>query len=601
MQSVPNDRDRSPSYWAFISYSHHDEAAAVALHRALETYRLPRADIGRETGVGRVPPRLYPCFRDRDELGSAPSLGPEIQHALSESRALIVVCSPSAAASKWVNEEIRYFRSLDRGARIFAYLVEGEPHDAFPPALTEGSDEPLAADMRASGDGKHAALVKLVAGITGIPYADLTQRDAMRRLRERNVRLSISGSVAAFVFLVYMLLADAGAPVPLGNATRTVIDHYGLSILRPVPSEAQLQASADALRTRILASNVTYLQENWKSFLPGPHNSFDTWSTSQYAAAAFRARRDPTAHANTYLGYLATAFEPGMFHRTIHGEAYGWYGYSDPAPWPEPALWMGVAVIDALEFPNLLSSSGRTLWTTRLRLAQSAADAFGPHDGHWEVVPNDTDASQYDTYAAAMALMETLNARHAGLGWDGSAQRRDQIGRDTSTWLVAAWLPSAQPLPRWNPDNEQVDFVDYAGLTLQIYGELLQAQQAGYVTLPSAMMTAIDQRLEELTQAQIEGDRSQITFRETFLNERLRPQVSVRTVSFAMLPSALYCTAEYLAYLRREKAPRERIAPIARVAGRMLTTAQNLSTDTSFDRFAPAEAAFFLSAFDRSD
>ncbi len=549
--------------------------------------------------MGTVPPRLYPCFRDRDELAGAPSLGPEIQQALSESRALVVVCSPSSKSSKWVNEEIRYFHSLGQGERIFAYLVEGEPADAFPPALLEGSDEPLAADARPSGDGRRAALLKLVAGVTGIPYVDLTQRDAVRRKRERNLRLAISASVSALVFLLYFLLADAGAPVPLGNATRTLIDHYGVSIFRPVPSDAQLQASANALRTQILASNFTYLQQNWKSsFLPGPHNSFDTWSTAQYTAADFRSRSGTMAEANTYLGYLGTAFEPGMFHRNIRGEAYGWYGYSDPAPWPEAALWVGVAILDGVEFPKLLSSSEHTLWTSRLRLAQSAADTFGPHDGHWDVVPNEVDKSQYDTYAAAMALMEVLIARHAGVGWDGSAQRRDQIGRETAAWLIATWLSSAQPLPRWNPDNEQVDFVDYAGLTLQIYGELLEAQQAGYVELPAAMVTAIDQRIEGLTPEEVEGDRSQITFRETFLNEQLQDQVSVRTVSFAMLPSALYCTAEYLKRLHRENAPRERIAPIARIAGTMLRTARNLSTDTSFDRFAPAEAAFFLSAFD---
>ena len=43
-------------YWAFISYSHQDEAWARWLHGALETYRVPRRLVGRVTrgGTGGV-------------------------------------------------------------------------------------------------------------------------------------------------------------------------------------------------------------------------------------------------------------------------------------------------------------------------------------------------------------------------------------------------------------------------------------------------------------------------------------------------------------------------------------------------------------------
>ena len=39
-------------YRAFISYSHSDERWAQWLHRALETYRLPRHLVGREAVFG---------------------------------------------------------------------------------------------------------------------------------------------------------------------------------------------------------------------------------------------------------------------------------------------------------------------------------------------------------------------------------------------------------------------------------------------------------------------------------------------------------------------------------------------------------------------
>ncbi|HWI86710.1 MAG TPA: hypothetical protein VNT42_10370, partial [Sphingomonas sp.] len=55
-------------YAAFISYSHADHLCVRWLHRALETYRLPKMLVGTEAPFGPVPRRLPPVFRDRDEL-----------------------------------------------------------------------------------------------------------------------------------------------------------------------------------------------------------------------------------------------------------------------------------------------------------------------------------------------------------------------------------------------------------------------------------------------------------------------------------------------------------------------------------------------------
>src|SRR5690606_14634910 len=43
--------------------------------------------------------------------------------------------------------------------------------------------EPLAADLRAAGDGPRLGFLKLVAGIVGLGLDELVQRDAQRRLR----------------------------------------------------------------------------------------------------------------------------------------------------------------------------------------------------------------------------------------------------------------------------------------------------------------------------------------------------------------------------------------------------------------------------------
>ncbi|MGN6481574.1 TIR domain-containing protein, partial [Luteibacter sp.] len=210
-------------YRAFISYSHRDKAWAAWLHRALESYVIPQRLVGRVTDNGSVPRRLVPVFRDTAELATARDLGRKVTDALAQSACLLIVCSPEAALSRWVDEEVRTYQRLGGGERIFCLVVGGEPNasripgrgaeECFPPALRQRYDqegnliddviEPLAADVRPGGDGKRDALCKLVAGMLGLELDMLKRRDLQRRAR-RAVALS---AVALTVTVVMTVLA----------------------------------------------------------------------------------------------------------------------------------------------------------------------------------------------------------------------------------------------------------------------------------------------------------------------------------------------------------------------------------------------------------
>ncbi|MBT8101341.1 MAG: toll/interleukin-1 receptor domain-containing protein, partial [Gammaproteobacteria bacterium] len=188
-------------YKAFISYSHSDEKWATWLHRSLENYKVPKPIVGNETAMGEIPARLAPVFRDRDELPSATNLGELLTQSLEDSATQIVICSPAAANSNWVNEEILTYKRLGRSNRIFCLIVDGEPwasdkpgqeeQECFPPALRhelgdsgELSDvraEPIAADARPEGDGKVNARLKLISGMLGVGFDALKQREQHRR------------------------------------------------------------------------------------------------------------------------------------------------------------------------------------------------------------------------------------------------------------------------------------------------------------------------------------------------------------------------------------------------------------------------------------
>ena len=196
-------------YGAFLSYSHADERHARWLLQRLEGYRVPKRLVGTPGRHGPVPARLGPVFRDRDELPTAGDLGSTITAALADSAALVVVCSPAAARSRWVNAEADAFRASGRGDRVFCFVVDGDPtgrdpaQACFPPALLAPDvaggppREPLAADARAEGDGRDRAFLRLVAGLLGVGYDDLAQRESQRRQRRLAAIAGVSLAVTA--------------------------------------------------------------------------------------------------------------------------------------------------------------------------------------------------------------------------------------------------------------------------------------------------------------------------------------------------------------------------------------------------------------------
>lgn len=192
-------------YWAFISYSHQDRVWGDWLHKILETYQVPARLVGRPAWFGETPRRLFPVFRDRDELPSSANLGDVLNEALRSSRYQIVICSPRSAASRWVNEEVKYFKSLGRENRVLCLIVDGEPYvndvpgreheECFAPALrfrvdaagsiTDLPAEPIAADAREHADGRTGARLKLIAGLLGVGLDELIQRERQRQFWRR--------------------------------------------------------------------------------------------------------------------------------------------------------------------------------------------------------------------------------------------------------------------------------------------------------------------------------------------------------------------------------------------------------------------------------
>lgn len=221
------DRLQYAGYRAFISYSHRDRREARWLHRRLEAYRIPKRLVGTVGKRGSVPARLAPIFRDRDELPASESLSETVRSALDASDALLVLCSPAAAASQWVGREIATFRQLHPDRPIFAAIISGEPGPCFPPELLRAAAqpavEPAAADLRRQGDGRRLGVLKLVAGLAGLGLDELVQRDSQRRLRR-----VMAITVAALVGMLAMGLMTISAIAARAEAERQRVEAEGL-------------------------------------------------------------------------------------------------------------------------------------------------------------------------------------------------------------------------------------------------------------------------------------------------------------------------------------------------------------------------------------
>jgi tetratricopeptide (TPR) repeat protein len=348
---APAPRDPRPfRYCAFLSYGHRDADTARWLHESLEQFRVPKSLVGKVTANGPIPARLVPIFRDRHELAASGDLAREIEAALSDSRFLIVLCSPAAAASRWTGAEIDRFKKLRPDGCVLAAIIDGEPfasempgreaEECFPPALRHKYDkrgratkqraEPIAADLREGGDGRRLGLLKIVAGMLGVGLDDLVQRDLVRR--QKRLRLIAAASMAGMLVtstlsvvavearnvarelrreaegLVGFMLGDLRKKLePLGRLD--TLDAVGAKALGYYEKQDKAGLSDEALAQRSRALTLMGEIANTRGDLDGALKRY----REAHASTAEQLRRDPANprrlfdHAQNvfWVGYIA--------------------------------------------------------------------------------------------------------------------------------------------------------------------------------------------------------------------------------------------------------------------------------------------------------
>ena len=124
---------------------------------------------------------------------------------MQDSRFLIVLCSPAAAKSEWVNREVQHFIDMGRADRIIPFVVAGAPNASNPdeecfPAILRGAERAMLG-VSVPELGKEKAFVKVVAKLLGLKFDQLWDRHRRRQRRQRLFRglMAVAVLVAAAI------------------------------------------------------------------------------------------------------------------------------------------------------------------------------------------------------------------------------------------------------------------------------------------------------------------------------------------------------------------------------------------------------------------
>lgn len=219
---------KSHRYKAFISYSHAaDGKLAPALQAGLQRFTKPWYRL-----------RAMRVFRDQTGLAVTPELWDSIARALEQSEYLVLLASPLAAASKWVQDEVAWWLENRTAERLLIVLTDGEiawdegasdfdwtRTDAFPRCLQKAyAGVPHFGDLRWVKSEIDVSLrrprfleeiARLTATLLHRPLDDIVGEDvAQHRTAMRMLRMAVIG-------LLVLTLAALGAAYVSFQAKRT--------------------------------------------------------------------------------------------------------------------------------------------------------------------------------------------------------------------------------------------------------------------------------------------------------------------------------------------------------------------------------------------
>ncbi|HML93104.1 toll/interleukin-1 receptor domain-containing protein [Methyloceanibacter sp.] len=277
---TPSHRPRTATYEGFITCSECDAPWAEQLARHLERYYAICPAVGKRH-----------FFRAPAVENADYALPQTTINALEASRSLIVICSPAAARSHHVNEEIRAFKTHHPSRPVFPLIVDGKPGDedgeCFPPLLrfeldddgriAKGPIDVEATDARQGTREHERAAARIASDLLGLSSDRRARREPRRKTRASDHRLGFLMNlsiVVGFAIIVvwnglttneafldrtlYLVSTSLGATarqaIAYGTPQTAVVNvlEYGESMLSDVMKRGPLTPQTEYRRATVL-------------------------------------------------------------------------------------------------------------------------------------------------------------------------------------------------------------------------------------------------------------------------------------------------------------------------------------------------------------
>jgi hypothetical protein len=266
-RSTTSGGSAAQRYTAFISYSHAvDGRLAPAVQGALHRFAKPWYRL-----------RALRVFRDEASLSANPALWASIETALAGSEFFILLASPDAARSPWVQREVAYWCGHKPTDRLLIVVTDGEAvwddaardfdwdrTTALPRPLAGAFDEePRYIDLRWARSEEHLSLAHprfrdavadLAAPMHRRPKDELVGEDVRQHRRTvRLARAAIASLTVLTVLAVGAAVLYAGQRNVARSETVRARQQTDLATSRLLAAEADVRATSQPILSTLLS------------------------------------------------------------------------------------------------------------------------------------------------------------------------------------------------------------------------------------------------------------------------------------------------------------------------------------------------------------
>ncbi len=258
----------------FISYSRKDKEFARRLEKALEGYKPPK--------IINIPHRNLVVFRDEGDFTGV-EYHESIEKHLRNSAKMILVCSPHARNSSYVNEEVSLFVRTKGANNVIPILLSGIPNNearsgqeyemAFPDALLEVMKLPLAVsyagfDPQKDNVGKgsfYGSWCTILANLYNVSRSEIEQRDKKRKTRAWFTAISIVtvviSTLLALSIYAWISRGEAIRQRQLADEQREVALKVFYQLTYKIPQVLSKFPKTEQIRERLVRDTIASLQK----------------------------------------------------------------------------------------------------------------------------------------------------------------------------------------------------------------------------------------------------------------------------------------------------------------------------------------------------